>query len=108
MTLIPKLEMFCNDEGTVFLEVNLKSLKIGDMIQSLSDVQDVHMSAEGSIYPLKGSIDKEHWFGTAYWTHLANVKNNTLHVYLPNEILKFDCGPTYWEHLVSEVKEDAV
>lgn len=111
MILIPNLELFSHEEGSVFIEVTIKTIKVGSMINKLYDIESIELVAGGAVYKLQPSKDKEHWFSSTYYTFLQLVENYSLNVFLNNNtVLPFNCGTIYWKHLPSiyEVAEDAV
>lgn len=100
MTIIPNLRLFSNEEGKVFIEVDIKTLKVGSMLNTLSDIESIELVAGGAVYILQNSKDKEHWFSSSYYTFLQLVENYSLNIFLNNgNFIPFNCGVVYWEHM---------
>ncbi len=100
MILIPQVKFYSDDiTDVVSIECLLKTINTGNMLYNIQDIISIELNADGTIYPLTSSKDKEHWFSCVNYKKLQLVPSTELLVHLPSKVLKFNVGSMHWEHV---------
>lgn len=97
MIIIPKLNLI-EKEGTIYIEVLVKTLPIGNVISSTDDIVSIIVQADNDKINLVSSKDSKHWCSTRDWKELRDTKNYKLTINTGYAELTYNCGLVYWDH----------
>lgn len=97
MIIIPKLNLI-EKEGTIYLEVQVKTLPIGNTISSTEDIISVVVQAGNKLIDLFSSKDPKHWYSTRVLEELSCTKNYKLIINTGYAELMYNCGIVSWDH----------
>lgn len=97
MTIIPRLDLIEKD-GTIYLEVLIKTLPVGNIISSTSDIISITVLADNSQITLFSSKDPTYWYNTRPWVELSTVKNYKISINTGYTDIVYNAGVIHWKY----------